>query len=120
MNTQRLTKAQRSILIRRRELRRKKFILSILTALIFISVVSVFSMKSIASNGDTPELYKHYKNIYVTAEDSIYDIASEYADSRVTSEKAYIDEIIYMNNMESADFPVAGRFLIVPFYTTIQ
>lgn len=120
MNTKYCSKNQSIIIKRRRSTRRNRRVVFILSLLIMVSFISLFCSKSNASDNDTHEYYKYYKSIQVDSEDSIYELASMYAIDEMTTIDKYVAEVMFMNNMESPEFPVSGCCIIIPYYDTIH
>ncbi len=60
---------------------------------------------------------KYYKNICVESGDTLTSIARTYADDEhyETLEK-YMEEVVYMNHLKSADDICAGYYLIIPYF----
>ncbi|MCR4588569.1 MAG: LysM peptidoglycan-binding domain-containing protein, partial [Lachnospiraceae bacterium] len=48
---------------------------------------------------------------------SLWDIASEYADSHYDSVADYIEEVTFINHIEDPDQISAGTVLVVPYYS---
>ena len=102
---------------RRRQLRHNimKFVLTVM----LISCLSVcfFSFKAKAQSNDAEISYKYYKSISVSAGDTIWDYAAEYADEEYyDSYESYINEVIRINAL-SNDSIRAGQSIIIPYYS---
>lgn len=97
---------------RSRELRRHISMVIVGVVLFIFLLVYIFSVKSVASDGSEKGLYKYYKSVQVNAGDTLYDISLEYsADSQ-----AFIDEVVFINNLNSPEEIKCGEYIIVPYY----
>ena len=107
-----------SIIKRRRELRRKITTFCLLTAVtVVISILFVFGSKSIASDGSVKDYHKYYKSIEVSGEDSLYEIADEYAIPELMTAEEFVTEVMFINNMEDEKLSYGKSYIIVPFYS---
>lgn len=105
---------------RRRNAEIRKHIFQLIFAIGFICV-AVLCLNSIISKAKDAEKedisIKYYKNICVEQGETLTSIAETYADEDhyETLEK-YIDEVVFMNHLKSADDIREGYYLIIPYY----
>lgn len=90
------------------------FIASII--LFFAILFVVGNIKSMASDGSEEVLYKYYTNVKVNPGESLYDIADRYVDNNKLTLDRFIQEVVYINNLESPDKIYSGTCLMVPYY----
>ncbi len=106
--------------IRRKQQIRKQLILMGLGIVIIISILSLaFSVRGFAAE-DNPEYYKYFKTVEITDGLTIEDLAAEYANPYMTSQKAYAQEVRFINNLDSSENPNSGKYIIIPYYDTIH
>lgn len=108
----------RKRLQRQRQVRRNIMILGLSALIVIIISVLFISFSSQARNIDEPVSYKYFKSIQIDKGDTLWSIAKENMDTehyKNTSE--YVEEIKTMNSLAS-DQIVAGRYIIVPYYST--
>ena len=111
---------RRSGIRRRKALRRfyRKLILA--RTVIMISVISVPGITLYARSAhEKPPVYKYYTDIRVQSGDTLTSIAGRYYTTDFGSRSAYIDEVRFINHLDS-DRIDAGRMLIVPYYSAIE
>ena len=98
------------------ELRRHIILVSlVLISLIF--VLTIFSVKSNASEDPDSVEYKHYLSVEIMPGDSISSIADEYMSSGYSSVDSLVNEILYVNNLNETTVLISGNYLIVPVYS---
>lgn len=124
MSTEALTRNQLSELrirnnrIRREKELRRNVILFILTIIILLSAIFIFSSsKSVASSGDTQ--FKYYTDVTVKYGDTLSDILSEYVSDN-QSYSSLEKEVIFMNNLKDANSIKAGTVLVIPYYDSYK
>lgn len=101
---------------RERELVRH-IIIFIISIILFFTILFILgNTKSIASDGAEEVLYKYYTNIKVNPGETLYDIADNYTMEGKLTSKQFIQEVVYINSLESPDKIVSGTYLIVPYY----
>lgn len=105
---------------RQRELRRNILLTIIITALVITAMSLFFTLKSVASDGSDVEYYKYFKTIQVSQGETIEDLAEIYANPEMTSEKLYAEEVRFINNLDSSENPISGKYIIIPYYDTIH
>lgn len=87
------------------------FIAIILIALTYMFITKKETPDSKASNASD----KYFTCIRVESGDTLWDIAETYMTEEYSSTKEYIDEVIFINNLDS-DVIIAGTNLLVPYY----
>lgn len=93
-----------------RKLRRMRFgIITILTAVLLITVLSVTLVKADEKKHSEPDVY--YTSITIEKNDTLWSIAREYAPEN-QSIKSYINELQELNNLNSSNI-TQGMHLIV-------
>ena len=98
------------------ELRRHIILVSIII-LSLIFVLTIFSVKSNASEDPDSIEYKHYLSVEIMPGDSISSIADEYMSSGYSSVDSLVNEILYVNNLNETTALISGNYLIVPVYS---
>ncbi len=83
-------------------------------AITFLS--GFFYTNAFAKDSSQPVAYKYYTSIEVESGDTLWSIASEYADEEYVSIQDYIKELKYMNNMTS-DTIIEGHYLTIAYYS---
>ena len=92
------------------------------TMLLMVSIVIfaaflLFSSTK-AEGSSTPE-YKYYKSIEVQAGDTLWSIAEKYMADDYSSVNDYIQEVKYINSIETNQI-TSGKSLVIPYYSTKQ
>lgn len=99
----------------------RKHIFQLIFAAGFICIVLFFINSMISEAGDAKEediSVKCYKNICVEQGETLTSIARTYADEvHYETIDSYIQEVVYMNHLKSADDISAGFYLIIPYYS---
>ena len=87
--------------------------------LLFVLLASMLAHSTSSTHGE-PAATKHYtvgyKSVRITAEDTLWGIASQSYSPEYGTLQDYIHEIMRCNAMTS-EYIQAGGFLIVPVYT---
>ncbi len=102
-----------------RRRRMKKFgIISFVIALIAVFTIIIFANVVSAGDNVAPDnSVKGFTSITLSANDTLWSIACEYADEHYSSVYQYIREVKEINGLTS-DSIYAGCNLIIPVYTT--
>ncbi len=98
------------------ELKRNLFLTG-LVLILFILFLTIFSVKSNASEDPDSKEYKHYLTVEIMPGDSVYSIAEEYLSNGYSSIDSLIYEILYVNNLSENTVLISGNYLIVPVYS---
>ena len=104
---------------RARQIREKRMhvAFSVMVAVIcFVAVFFVFSANGKAESKD--QKYKYYTSISVEYGDSLWSIADEYMDKEFYDRFSYIQEVKSINHIHDENEIVAGKMLIVPYYSS--
>jgi hypothetical protein len=87
---------------------------------LFVAVCSAVILYSSVAKADSGDhtAYKYYKSITISAGATLWTITAEFMDSTYYEDmNDYMDEIIYINRMDSEDVLLAGQSLIIPYYS---
>lgn len=105
---------------RRRNAEIRKHVFQLVFAAVFICVAVLFINRMISQAGDVKEgdiSFKYYKNICLEEGETLTSIAEIYADEEhYETVDQYIQEVVYMNHLKSADDICSGYYLIIPYY----
>lgn len=107
--------------IQRRKIVRRQFIMlmAALSVLIFIIMFNIFVFNSDAQSDTYIPEYKYYKSITVNYGDNLWTIANDmYSSDHYDDMNDYITEVCNINNLADASDIIAGKSLIVPYYST--
>lgn len=85
------------------------------TAVIGITFTTAVLQSRASSNADAAG-YKYYKNVVISYDYDLGDIAAEYADEHYASERAYLREVENINHLDAGDVH-PGTHLVVPYYS---
>lgn len=110
------TRSQLIIINRKKQIRQRILIAILAAFLLAVLSFLFFSSDSIASDGSEEDLYKYYKYVQISGEETIYDIADTYGNADIISNKNYISEVLFMNNLDSEDAIESGMYLVVPYF----
>jgi len=66
--------------------------------------------------GKDKKRYKYYTTVYVTRDMTLWDIAEEYITDEYSDKRAYIDEVMEINQLKS-DKLSYGSTICVPYYS---
>lgn len=119
-NSNNLTKGQRILLQRRRVVRNRMIGLISSAIAILLVIFNLTSNKSFACNEDNKEMHKFFKCVEITTEQSVYDLADLYLNDSMMSQDRFVDEVMFINNLDSPEFSVAGKYIIIPYYDTFH
>ena len=75
----------------------------------------ILSSNSAAQADENASASKHYASIRIEPGESLWSIASSYADGHYSSIQDYIEEVKYINNLDN-DLIYAFEYLLVPYY----
>lgn len=104
---------------RLQETKRKIFFLSMsLVLIITLGVVFGSFLSNAKSMNDRPQEYKYFTQYTVSHNETLWEIASQYADSHYDGIADYIDEVKAMNHIENVDEIRTGSVLLLPYYST--
>lgn len=116
-----LSVCDREVIRSRRALRRKQEVrlrLSlILSGLFLVLALSVFShvIDSHAETDSGHNAKKYYTSILIENGDTLWSLAQEYADTHYADIQSYIEEVIFINHLDSTEI-LEGNYLILPYY----
>ncbi len=90
-----------------------------ITLIIFFSIFMLGSVMSDAQSDTFEPQFKYYKSVTVHADDTIWDIASDYySQDQYSDMSEYISEICSINKLGDVNMIKSGEELIVPYYST--
>ena len=89
--------------------------LFILLALAGAILVIVLSSHNAAQAEEAADSVKRYASVSIQPGDSLWSIASIYADGHYSTIQDYIDEVKFINNMTD-DTIYAYEYLLIPYY----
>ena len=92
-------------------------ILCMVSTIVLVSFVIIVG--SVKGKADTEECqYKYYTGITVQYGDSLWSIADQYADKEHYDHLSYIKEVKSINHIQDENEIIAGKLLIVPYYSS--
>lgn len=103
----------------RREKELRKHIIMLASGIVIIMFLLFLFLNPISTQASDMEhlnSYKYFKSIEVKKGDSLWSIASEYADEHYENLNQYVIEVKKMNGLVS-DQINAGSCIIVPYYS---
>ena len=102
-----------------REARRKFVRIMLGLCLMMMLSVSLGVIHSNAHGADIEGDYKYYTTIKLDKGDTLWELANTYgANEYYKNNKAYINEVININNLKSATDIRAGQIIIIPYYSS--
>lgn len=118
---------ERTIRNRKRALQRKRevrrHILMIICGISLLLILTFFH-KSITTNAadlESKTYCKYYQSIMIEEGDSLWSYAKEYADDiHYESSLDYIEEVRFINHLESDDTLITGNYIVIPYYAEVQ
>ncbi len=101
------------------ETKRKLFFVTI-SIILIMTLGSVFGsfMSSAKAITSQPQEYKYFTTYTVSYNETLWEIASFYADSHYDGISDYIDEVKRMNHIDNIDEIRAGSVLLIPYYSS--
>lgn len=109
---------RREIIARRKRQQRIRGILSISTVIVSIVIVFFISgMNTSAHSIHDKQEYKYFTSYELQHGDSLWSIATEYADEHYESIEDYMEEVCVINSITEGSTLVAGTNLIIPYYS---
>lgn len=100
-----------------RQLRRRIMLTAVTVCLSAVIGILGCSFLTEAQSGEAEVSYKYFTSIQIRPGDTLYSIASEYADEHYASVYAYMEEVCLTNHMLSEEIS-AGDYLVIPYYST--
>ncbi len=111
---------QRARIKRRRQVVKRRMVL--LLAALFVITIGGIVCGTIFSSAKDPATdllqYKYYKSITIKQGESLWSIAEEYRTDAYDDTRAYVDEVIELNDLHSETIH-EGQHLVVAYYDTI-
>ena len=101
---------------RNRQLKQRLLISAFVLTLFVVLAFILFSTKSMASNDEA--LYKYYKSVQIKSGDTLYDLSLEYVNPTMNDTESFINEVMYINNLDEDYHLYEGNYIIVPYYDT--
>ncbi len=121
LNARRLRSSAKQAAGRRRKGRRavqRRSLLFLLT----LCVVAVFFLTAgvlhSRAGSEQEHKFKYYTSVVIEEGDTLWSIADQYMDKSIQSKVAYINEVKSINHIHDGDCILAGKMLIVPYYST--
>lgn len=118
-----LSLCHRELIRNRRAIRRKHevrlHISLIISGFFLVLALSVFC-HVIDSHAETASGHgekKYYTSIVIESGDTLWSLAQEYADAHYADIQSYIEEVIFINHLDSTEI-LEGNYLILPYYKT--
>lgn len=88
----------------------------IIAAIVVLSVIYIgISHKEAPGTSASRASEKYFTCITVEPGDTLWDIAEEYKTEEYASTQDYIDEVLSINNLNTANI-VSGTSLLIPYY----
>ncbi len=111
-----MDKRERTRIDRIEKVRRDKFNLVMIGTIILVTVIVICStLLASASEETTENSDKYYLSVEIEQDDTLWDIAKRYNTDDTVSTKEYVNEIMYVNGLET-DTIYAGQYIIVKCY----
>ncbi len=111
-----MDKRERTRIDRIEKVRRDKFNLVMIGTIILVTVIVICStLLASASEETTENSDKYYLSVEIEQDDTLWDIAKRYNADDTVSTKEYVNEIMYVNGLET-DTIYAGQYIIVKCY----
>lgn len=86
-------------------------------ALACVVLLRLTATRADAEKRDVPT-YKYYTSITVDQGDTLWGLADEYMSDEYDNVYEYMDEIVSINHLTSADSLKAGSTICIPYYST--
>ncbi len=103
---------------RAKAIAKRRMVLLLMTVLLITVGTMVFgTCFSLAKDSKTESAYKYYTSITIQEGDSLWSIAEQYKTEHYESTKAYVDELIILNDLTSETIH-AGQHLMVAYFDT--
>lgn len=98
-------------------LKRKLFFVTVSFAFIFMLCIAFGTFLSNAKPANEQEEYKYFTRHIVGADETLWEIALEYADEHYDDIQAYMEEVQFMNHLHDINDIQAGSELLLPYYS---
>ena len=100
---------------RRAMQRRALFLFTIgIVTFLFLTVGVLHS----SAGSEQEHKFKYYTSVVIEEGDTLWTIADQYMDNSIQGKIAYINEVKSINHIHDGDRIIAGKMLIVPYYST--
>lgn len=110
-------------LIRSRRALRRKYEVRVHLSLIILGIFLILGLSvcchvidSHAETSSGSNMNKYYTSILIENGDTLWSLAEKYADEHYADTQAYIDEVIFINHLNSTEI-TEGNYLVVPYYS---
>ncbi len=100
---------------RRRIVRRQRFILAAIIAVVIFAITFTVATMALQAHSDKGS-YKYYSSIAVESGDTLEAIAGRYISDEYSDTAAYIREVSAINHLDENGTIYAGENIIVPYY----
>ena len=84
---------------------------------VFAMMLGAFVLRSKAES-DKNHKFKYYTGIRLEYGDTLWSIADEFMDSEFYTHASYVEEVKSINHIHDEDAVIAGKMLIVPYYSS--
>lgn len=102
---------------RRILLARRRRVLT-LAALMMTCMLSLTVFISSKAGSAKDQKFKYYTKVEIQEGDTLWSIADLYLDYTMNSKKEFIAEVKSINHLKDTDHIVAGKILIIPYYSS--
>ena len=97
---------------------RKRILISV-AFMIAILMISLHTFSLVGkAQGDKEQQYKYYTSVRLNYGDTLWSVASKYMDKEHYDHLSYIAEVKKINHITDGDDVVAGKMIIVPYYSS--
>jgi len=102
---------------RRRERLVKKAVLICVFACALIFVFGKFALHGKAE-AEKQHKFKYYTSVQLSYGETLWSLSEKYMDEELYTNASYIEEVKSINHIHDEDDVMAGKMLIVPYYST--
>lgn len=113
-------KKRKAIFRRQRARQRRGQFLKLAACIFAMIIIFAFSISFFSLKGKAEEepKFKYYTSIEIKYGDTLWTIAERYMDATYYNRNSYIDELKSINHIHEEDEIIAGKMLIIPYYST--
>ena len=83
---------------------------------VLVVTFHVFTLKGKAQSSE--QKFKYYTSVQLQSGDTLWDLADQYMDKEMNTRTSFIAEVKSINHISDENEIIAGKLLIVPYYST--
>lgn len=95
---------------------KNRILIALISVIIILLILFAYTSASSAKDNNSILLHKYYRSIEIKPGDTLTSITSRYINNDKYSFDSYMNEIMYINNINEESLLQSGCYIIVPYY----